>query len=107
MSVSEVSVEELESALQSGARLVDVREPDEYQAGHVPGAILVPLASVPTSLDQFDADATTYVICKTGARSYRACEFLVDQGLDAANVEGGTMAWIISGRATVAGDQPA
>jgi rhodanese-related sulfurtransferase len=107
MSVNEVTIEELESALQSGARLVDVREPDEYEAGHVPGAVLVPLASVPAALDQFAAEATTYVICKTGARSYRACEFLVDQGLDAVNVEGGTKAWIISGRGTVAGDQPA
>ena len=107
MSVSEVTIEELESALHSGALLVDVREPDEYEAGHVPGAILVPLATVPSAIDQFAADATTYVICKSGARSYRACEFLVDQGLDAVNVEGGTMAWIISGRGTVAGDQPA
>ena len=59
------------------------------------------------ALDQFAAEAPTYVICKTGARSYRACEFLVDQGLDGVNVEGGTKAWIISGRGTVAGDQPA
>ncbi len=107
MSVSEVTIEELESALQSGARLIDVREPDEYEAGHVPGAILVPLGTVPDSLAQFSSDATTYVICKSGARSYRACEFVIDHGLDAANVEGGTMAWIISGRGTVAGDQPA
>ena len=107
MSVSEVTIEELESALHSGALLVDVREPDEYEAGHVPGAILVPLATVPSAIDQFSPDSTTYVICQSGARSYRACEFLVDQGLDAVNVEGGTMAWIISGRGTVAGDQPA
>jgi rhodanese-related sulfurtransferase len=107
MSVSEVTIEELESALQSGARLVDVREPDEYEAGHVPGAVLIPLGTVPESLAQFAADETTYVICKSGSRSYKACEFLVDQGLDAINVEGGTMAWIISGRGTVAGDQPA
>ncbi len=107
MSVSEVTVEELESALQSGARLIDVRELDEYEAGHVPGAILVPLGSVPEALEQFAPDATTYVICRSGARSYRACEFLVDQGLDAVNVEGGTMAWIISGRGTVAGGRPA
>lgn len=107
MSVSEVTIEELESALQSGARLIDVREPDEYEAGHVSGAVLVPLASVPAAIHQFASHATTYVICKSGARSYRACEFLVDQGLDAVNVEGGTMAWIISGRSTVAGDQPA
>ena len=107
MAVSEVTIEELESALQSGATLIDVREPDEYVAGHVAGAVLVPLASVPASLGQFSTDSTNYVICKSGARSYRACEFLVGQGLDAVNVEGGTMAWIISGRSTVGGDQPA
>jgi rhodanese-related sulfurtransferase len=107
MTITEASVEELESALQSGVALVDVREPDEYEAGHVPGAVLVPLASVATALDQFSADGPTYVICRTGARSYRACEFLADQGLEVVNVEGGTMAWVISGRGTVTGDQPA
>jgi rhodanese-related sulfurtransferase len=107
MSVSEVTIEELESALQSGARLIDVREPDEYEDGHVPGAVLIPLGTVPDALDQFATDSTTYVICKSGARSHRACEFLVDQGRDVVNVEGGTMAWIISGRGTVTGDQPA
>ena len=64
-------------------------------------------ASVPSALDRFAADAPTYVICRSGARSYRACEFLVDQGLEAVNVDGGTMAWIISGRDIVTGDQPA
>jgi rhodanese-related sulfurtransferase len=107
MTISEASVDELESALQAGAQLVDVREPHEYEAGHVPGAVLVPLATVPASLTSFAADAATYVICKTGARSYRACEFLEDQGLEGINVEGGIMAWIISGRGTVTGDQPA
>ena len=107
MVVSEVTVDELESALQSGAPLIDVRETDEYQAGHVPGAVLVPLASVPSALDFFSTDQRAYVICRSGARSYRACEFLVDQGLDVVNVAGGTLAWVTSGRATVAGDQPA
>ena len=107
MTISEASVDELESALQAGAQLVDVREPDEYGAGHVPGAVLVPLATVADSLASFSADAPTYVICKTGARSYRACEFLADQGFEGINVEGGTMAWIISGRGTVTGDKPA
>jgi rhodanese-related sulfurtransferase len=107
VTISEASVDELEAALQSGARLVDVREPDEYEAGHVPGAVLVPLATVPDSLDQFATDGPTYVICKSGARSYRACEFLADHGLEGINIEGGTMAWIISGRTTASGDQPA
>ena len=80
MTVSEVTVDELESALQSGAPLIDVRQPDEYEAGHVPGAVLVPLAMVPSTLDSFPVDKRAYVICRTGARSHRACEFLADQG---------------------------
>jgi rhodanese-related sulfurtransferase len=107
MAISEVTVDELESALQSGALLVDVREPVEYDAGHVPGAVLVPLATVPAAIDYFTAAEPTYVICRSGGRSYRVCEFLADKGLAVVNVEGGTLAWITSGRDTVAGDQPA
>jgi rhodanese-related sulfurtransferase len=106
MAISEVTVDELELALQSGGRLFDVREVDEYQSAHVPGAVLIPLATVPSAVDRFVADAPTYVICKSGGRSLRACEFLADQGLEAINVAGGTMAWITSGRDFVAGDQP-
>ena len=107
MAVSEVTVDELEAALQSGAPLIDVREIHEYEAGHVPGALLVPLATVPSALAQFPSDRRSNVICRSGVRSYRACEFLVGQGLDAVNVAGGTLAWISSGRDTVDGDQPA
>lgn len=105
--IPEVTVEQLDSALRAGVHLVDVREVHEYAAGHVPGAVLVPLATVPSALEQFPADSPTYVICRSGARSYRACEFLAQQGRDVANVEGGTLAWINSGRQTVTGDQPA
>lgn len=106
MAVSEISVDELEAALHGGARLVDVREPDEYDEAHVPGAVLVPLGSVPEALHHFTA-APTYVICKSGGRSMRACEFLVDQGHQVVNVAGGTTAWVASGRATASGDQSA
>jgi rhodanese-related sulfurtransferase len=107
MAVSEISVDELEAALHAGGRLVDVREPDEYDEAHVPGAVLVPLGSVPDALHHFAADQPTYVICKSGGRSMRACEFLDDQGHLVVNVAGGTMAWVASGRATASGDRPA
>jgi rhodanese-related sulfurtransferase len=107
MPVAEVNVDQLDEALQSGARLVDVREVHEYVAGHVAGAVLVPLSSVPASLDRFAPEGPTYVICRSGARSYRACEFLEAQGLEGINVAGGTLAWVNSGRDVVAGDQPA
>ena len=103
MTVQEISVDELAPLLEAGARLVDVREPDEYEQARVPGGILVPLGSVPDRVDAFRSDGTTYVICRSGARSMRACELLADQGFDVVNVAGGTLAWIASGRDVVAG----
>ncbi|MET0325634.1 MAG: NTP transferase domain-containing protein [Ilumatobacteraceae bacterium] len=109
VAVSEIEIDEFAQRLDDGARVIDVREPDEYVDGHVPGAILVPLATVPDNLEAFRGDGPTYVICKSGGRSRRACDFVDAQGLDGVevvNVEGGTGGWIASGREVVRGDQP-
>lgn len=108
MTVQEIDVDQLAERLAAGGRVVDVREPDEYVAGHVPGAVLVPLGTVPDHVDAFSGEGPTYVICKSGGRSMRACELLVAQepDLEVVNIAGGTMAWIASGRDTVEGDQP-
>jgi rhodanese-related sulfurtransferase len=106
MPIREVSVDELESALAAGARLFDVREVDEYTEGHVPGAVLVVLGTVPDHVDTFRGDDVPYVICRSGARSMRACEFLAGQDVEVVNVAGGTMAWAMAGKPVVAGDQP-
>lgn len=98
MAISEITVDDLADLLVSGAHVIDVRETDEFAEAHVPGAILVPLAAVPDRLDEFPVDATTYVICRSGARSMRACEYAAAQGRDVVNVAGGTMAWLLSGR---------
>ena len=110
MSIQEITVDELETALAAGdaeVRIIDVRETDEYVRGHVPGAVHIALGTVPDHVDAFSGPGTTYVICKSGARSMRACEFLADHGVSALNVAGGTMAWMLSGRTVVDGDQPA
>jgi rhodanese-related sulfurtransferase len=107
MSIQEVSVDELDAALAAGARIVDVRETDEYVDGHVPGAVHVALGTVPDNVAAFEGTGPAYVICKSGGRSMRACEFLADRGVEAINVAGGTMAWRLSGRPVVEGDQPA
>jgi rhodanese-related sulfurtransferase len=98
MAISEISVDELATSLASGSRLVDVREQDEFDDGHVPGAVHVPLATVADNVEQFRGVGPTYVICRSGARSMRACEFLAAHGVEVANVAGGTMAWLLSGR---------
>lgn len=105
MSINEVNVGELAAALAAGARLVDVRETDEYEAGHVAGAVHVPLSTVPEQVQSFHGEAV-YVICRSGGRSMRACEFLAQQGVQASNVAGGTLDWLSSGRPVVAGSRP-
>lgn len=92
-----VNVSELRAALDQDACLIDVREPDEYAAGHVPAARLVPLAAVPRIVADLPRDEPVYVICAVGARSAQAAMFLVQHGVDARNVDGGTQAWIAAG----------
>jgi rhodanese-related sulfurtransferase len=104
--VPEITVAELAARLDD-AVVIDVRQPDEYVAGHVRSARLVPLHTLPDHVHDFPVDAEVLVICHTGSRSYFASEFLIENGVRAVNVAGGTSAWIESGRAVVAGDQPA
>jgi len=104
--VPEIDIDEFARRREQGAPVIDVREPDEYQEAHVPGATLIPLASVPDRLGDVPAAGDVLVICKTGARSLRAAEFLTAKGISATNVAGGTMAWIDSGRPIAEGDEP-
>jgi rhodanese-related sulfurtransferase len=106
MSIREVTTSELEAALATGAAVVDVRETDEYETGHVPGAVHVALGTVPEHIDAFRAESVVYVICRSGARSMRACEFLAEHGVETINVAGGTLDWIAGGRAVVTGSSP-
>jgi rhodanese-related sulfurtransferase len=98
MAIHEITVDELAERLASGSRLVDVREPREFDAGHVPGAVHVPYATVPDNVERFRGEGPTFVICRSGGRSLRVCEFLSDRGVEAVNVAGGTLAWQLSGR---------
>jgi rhodanese-related sulfurtransferase len=92
-----VSVQELKAALDEGAAVIDVREPEEYAAGHVPGATLVPLMSVPQHLDALPVGDPLYVVCAVGGRSAQAAAFLSSRGVPAVNVDGGTRDWVAAG----------
>jgi rhodanese-related sulfurtransferase len=89
-----VDVDRTRALLDSGALLLDVREPDEYAAGHIPGARLVPLGSLLASPRSYlDRDGVVFV-CAVGARSALACEMAAAVGLTRVfNLEGGTVAW--------------
>ena len=106
MAIGEIDIEQFIDRVAEGVRIIDVREPDEYTAGHVPGAELIPLRTVAGQLERFASEGPTYVICKTGVRSMRACELASSQGYDVVNVTGGIVAWIMSGRDTIVGDSP-
>jgi rhodanese-related sulfurtransferase len=103
--VPEIDIAEAVRRLDAGVPIVDVRQPEEYVEGHVPGAPLVPLAEVPERLDQFSAPGEVLIICRSGARSMRAAEFLRGQGIEAVNVAGGTLAWIEAGHPVVTGEE--
>lgn len=91
-----------------GATVLDVREDYEWEAGHIDGAVHIPLGQLPERLQELDADEDLYVICRTGGRSYRAAAWLVGHGYSAVNVSGGMDAWMEAGRQMVSdnGQQP-
>lgn len=97
MDVPEIDVEELVTQLGAGRPLIDVREPDEYAEARVPGGALIPLATVPERMAEIPSEGTVYVVCRSGGRSAQAVAFLREQGVDAVNVQGGTLAWIEAG----------
>ena len=73
--------------------LLDVREADEYEAGHAPDAVFHPLATIPEVWSTLPADRPILCICRVGGRSAQATAFLRERGLDAVNLEGGMQAW--------------
>lgn len=74
-------------------QLVDVREPEEWQDCHLPGARHIPMAQVDQRLDELDPDRPVVTVCRSGARSAQVAEALAGRGYDAANMDGGQEAW--------------
>jgi rhodanese-related sulfurtransferase len=79
-------------------RLVDVREPEEWAAGHVPGAAHIPLGQLGERYLEIPQDGPVYLICRSGARSNRAAHALAGAGWDALNVSDGMQGWAAAGR---------
>jgi rhodanese-related sulfurtransferase len=88
-----VGPEELYRALESGALVVDVRTPAEYAAGHVPGAVNLPVEEVARWADTLPKDKPVYLYCRSGNRSRQAAEYLKKKGYtNLYHVEGGVLA---------------
>jgi rhodanese-related sulfurtransferase len=101
----EVDLEAFAAAHAAGATVLDVRNPDEYTAGHVPGAVLIPLPELVARQDEIPVGDPLYVICAVGGRSLTATQALVESGRAAVSVAGGTNGWIERGGPVVTGSQ--
>lgn len=98
--VPTVRVADLPADLPDDFVLLDVREDDEWEAGHAPGALHVPLGQVPARLDEIP-DGEVHVICRSGGRSGQAVAWLTRNGYDVVNVAGGMHAWVDANRPVV------
>lgn len=104
----EIAVADLPETLPDGAVLLDVREDDEWQAGHAPQAVHIPMTQLQQRLSEVPDGDPIYVVCRSGGRSARSAAFLNDNGWDAVNVAGGMSAWAAAGRPLATdGDAPA
>jgi rhodanese-related sulfurtransferase len=113
-SVPEVEPDEGRALVDAGAVLLDVREADEWQAGHAAEAVWIPLGEIAARANELRAnepgateqpvDRRFVAICRSGARSERAARFLVAQGFDVVNLAGGMRAWAAAGLDVVTDD---
>ncbi len=87
------AIDVTDAAADADALWLDVREDDEWEAGHAPGALHITMCDLPDHLDEFSNDRRIVVICRSGNRSGKVTAWLVNQGVDAVNMLGGMQAW--------------
>ena len=86
---------EVQQAIESGAalKLIDVREVEEVEAGHIPGIINIPLSVLETRMPELDQSEKYIVVCRSGKRSGMATQLLESHGFDVTNMVGGMLEW--------------
>src|SRR6201996_9398648 len=100
-----VAVPEVLSAdLPAGVFLLDVREDDEWTAGHAPEAVHVRLGDLGARVSELPRDREIYVICRSGARSAYAAQTLAGGGVSTVNVADGMTGWAVAGRPMISED---
>ncbi|MEO3793152.1 rhodanese-like domain-containing protein [Nonomuraea sp. B10E15] len=104
-----MTVPEIEpGGIPADAYLLDVREQDEWRAGHAREAVHIPMTQIQGRVEEVPSDRTVYVVCRVGGRSLQVAAWLNQLGRDAVNVGGGMQSWEAAGRPLVSetGEQP-
>ncbi|MGE2735723.1 rhodanese-like domain-containing protein [Mycolicibacterium vaccae] len=99
--IPQAQIGEVPTTFDASTVLLDVREDDEWQRGHAPGAQHIPMGEIPARLGELDREAQVYVVCHLGGRSQRVAQYLAQQGFAPINVAGGMEAWAAAGRPVI------
>ncbi|SDH86505.1 Rhodanese-related sulfurtransferase [Alteribacillus persepolensis] len=93
--MKEIHTKELAEKVKQGedVNVVDVREDNEVAQGKIPGAKHIPLGEVEDRFHELDQDKHYYMVCRSGGRSGKASEFLIEKGYNVTNVDGGMLEW--------------
>jgi rhodanese-related sulfurtransferase len=96
--ISHVDAQELDDIIhnpaKAGVYIIDVREPEEYVAGHIPGVPLLPMGDIPDVIEKFDKNAEYVLVCRSGRRSFEVAKFFQSEGItNVHNYLGGMLAW--------------
>lgn len=95
--IGRATVGDVAAALARGETVIDVRTPEEYASGHIPGSRFMPTFAVPLHLSTLPRRRPIYVVCESGARGQQASQYLNERGYNVRNLEGGMGAWRSSG----------
>lgn len=98
LTTTDLAPDEAEAKVAAGARLIDIRQPYEWEAGHIDGAVHVPLEQLPAKSAELDRDREIVLACRSGSRSAFATTALREAGFEAFNLAGGLRAWVEAGK---------
>ncbi|AWE07197.1 rhodanese [Lysinibacillus sp. 2017] len=90
-----IQAQEVQEKLEAGEalKIIDVREVDEVEEGHIPGITNIPLGLLEFKMNELDKKESYIMVCRSGGRSSQATAFLESQGFDVTNMAGGMLAW--------------
>lgn len=93
--MKEITTKELALKLtnKKNVSVIDVREDNEVAEGIIPNAKHIPLGQLSERMDEIDKNQAHYMVCRSGGRSGKACDFLTEHGFDVINMVGGMLAW--------------